>query len=52
MRIGDAEFFQYRRTAAANRPCFSEDEDKVGAPPVAIISDRFWQRVFNAIHRK
>src|SRR5256884_649814 len=26
---------------------FSEDEDKVGAPPVAIISDRIWQRIFN-----
>ncbi len=26
---------------------FSEDEDKVGAPPVAIISDRLWQRAFN-----
>src|SRR5437016_3411067 len=26
---------------------FIEDEDKVGAPPVAIISDRIWQRVFN-----
>src|SRR5256714_10520028 len=26
---------------------FSEDEDKLGAPPVAIISDRIWQRVFN-----
>src|SRR5881398_1769772 len=26
---------------------FSEDEDKVGAPPVVIISDRIWQRVFN-----
>src|SRR5467141_3152506 len=26
---------------------FSEDEDKVGAPPAAIISDRIWQRVFN-----
>src|SRR5438046_7015275 len=26
---------------------FSEDEDKVGAPPVAIISDRIWQRVFS-----
>src|SRR6058998_917470 len=24
---------------------FSEDEDKVGAPPVVIISDRIWQRV-------
>ncbi|MDQ2824992.1 MAG: ABC transporter permease, partial [Verrucomicrobiota bacterium] len=26
---------------------FSEDEDKVGAPPVAVISDRLWQRAFN-----
>ena len=27
---------------------FSQDEDKVGAPPVAVISDRLWRRVFNA----
>jgi len=27
---------------------FSEEEDKVGAPPVAVISDRLWRRVFNA----
>src|SRR5947207_10747865 len=26
---------------------FGEDEDKVGAPPVAVISDRLWQRAFN-----
>ena len=26
---------------------FNEDEDKVGAPPVVVISDRLWQRVFN-----
>jgi putative ABC transport system permease protein len=26
---------------------FSEDEDKAGAPPVAVLSDRLWQRVFN-----
>jgi putative ABC transport system permease protein len=25
----------------------SEDEDKVGAPPVVVISDRLWQRAFN-----
>src|SRR6266481_2069341 len=25
---------------------FSEDEDKVGAPPVVVISDRLWQRAF------
>jgi putative ABC transport system permease protein len=27
---------------------FSEDEDKVGAPPVVVISDRLWRRAFNA----
>ena len=26
---------------------FSEDEDKVGAPPVVVISDRVWQHAFN-----
>src|SRR5207245_10836203 len=28
------------------RTC-GEDEDKVGAPPVVVISDRLWQRAFN-----
>jgi putative ABC transport system permease protein len=27
---------------------FSKDEDKVGAPPVVVISDRLWRRAFNA----
>src|SRR5262249_55544111 len=27
---------------------FSEDEDKAGAAPVVVISDRLWRRVFNA----
>jgi putative ABC transport system permease protein len=27
---------------------FSEDEDKVGGPPVVVITDRLWRRVFNA----
>src|SRR5947208_7777295 len=27
---------------------FSQDEDKVGAPSVVLISDRLWRRVFNA----
>jgi putative ABC transport system permease protein len=27
---------------------FSEDEDKVGAPPVVVISDRLWRRAFSA----
>jgi len=26
---------------------FSEDEDKVGAPPVVVIGDRLWQHAFN-----
>jgi putative ABC transport system permease protein len=26
---------------------FSEDEDKVGAAPVVVVSDRLWQRAFN-----
>jgi putative ABC transport system permease protein len=26
---------------------FAEDEDKVGAPPAVVISDRLWQRAFN-----
>src|SRR5947207_8863912 len=26
---------------------FNEDEDKVGAPAVVVISDRLWQRAFN-----
>src|SRR5213596_2699156 len=26
---------------------FGEDEDKVGGPPVVVISDRLWQRAFN-----
>src|SRR3954464_1938084 len=26
---------------------FSEDEDKVGGPPVVVISGRLWQRAFN-----
>src|SRR5215471_16221855 len=30
---------------------FSEEEDKVGAPPVAVISDRLWQRAFNRAAR-
>lgn len=27
---------------------FSEDEDKAGAPPVVVISDRLWRRAFSA----
>src|SRR5436305_3898547 len=34
-------------SARIGRP-FSEAEDKVGAPPVVVISDRLWRRAFNA----
>src|SRR5947207_1055612 len=26
---------------------FTEDEDKIGGPPVVVISERLWQRAFN-----
>ena len=47
MRFGDAKFFQRRWRSPEIGRIFSEDEDKVGAPPVAVISDRLWQRAFN-----
>src|SRR5438874_8615699 len=40
-------FFKVIGMSPARGRIFSEDEDKVGAPPVVIISDRLWQRVFN-----
>jgi putative ABC transport system permease protein len=40
-------FFDVVGLAPAIGRVFSEDEDKIGAPPVAIISDRLWQRAFN-----
>src|SRR5437773_4114121 len=35
-------------TSAQIGRLFGEDEDKVGAPPVVVISDRLWRRAFNA----
>ncbi|PYK43740.1 MAG: hypothetical protein DME46_07205 [Verrucomicrobia bacterium] len=40
-------FFKVIGLSPALGRIFSEDEDKVGAPPVAIISDHIWQRAFN-----
>src|SRR5438270_7385096 len=40
-------FFKVIGLSPALGRIFSEDEDKVGAPPVAIISDHIWQRTFN-----
>ena len=41
------DFFDVIGLAPQLGRTFSEDEDKVGAPPVAVISDRLWQRAFN-----
>jgi len=40
-------FFDVIGTNAKIGRTFSEEEDKVGAPPVVVISDRLWQRAFN-----
>lgn len=40
-------FFDVVGTYAKIGRTFSEEEDKVGAPPVVVISDRLWQRAFN-----
>jgi putative ABC transport system permease protein len=41
-------FFDVIGMSAEIGRTFSEDEDKVGAPPVVIISDRLWRRAFSA----
>jgi putative ABC transport system permease protein len=41
-------FFDVVGMSAEIGRTFSEDEDKVGAPPVVIISDRLWRRAFSA----
>ena len=41
-------FFNVVGMSAEIGRTFSEDEDKVGAPPVVAISDRLWRRSFSA----
>src|SRR5215467_2536938 len=41
-------FFDVVGMSAEVGRTFGEDEDKVGAPPVVIISDRLWRRAFSA----
>ena len=41
-------FFDIAGLAPEIGRTFSADEDRVGAPPVVLISDRLWRRVFNA----
>jgi putative ABC transport system permease protein len=40
-------FFNIVGVSAEIGRTFNEDEDKVGAPPVVVISHRLWQRAFN-----
>jgi putative ABC transport system permease protein len=40
-------FFNVVGMSAEIGRTLNEDEDKVGAPPVALISDRLWQHAFN-----
>ncbi len=40
-------FFNIVGMSAEIGRTLNEDEDKVGAPPVAVISDRLWQHAFN-----
>src|SRR6266516_531575 len=40
-------FFNIVGMSAEIGRTLNEDEDKVGAPPVVVISDRLWQRAFN-----
>lgn len=42
------EFFSTLGVAAARGRTFSPDEDRRGAPPVAVLSDRYWHNVFGA----
>ena len=40
-------FFQVIGLNPQRGRIFTDDEDKVGAPPVVVISDRLWRRAFN-----
>jgi predicted permease len=42
------DFFATLGVGAARGRLFGQDEDRRGAPPVAVLSDHYWRRVFNA----
>src|SRR6185436_1592520 len=42
------DFFTTLRVGAAHGRTFTPDEDRRGAPPVAVLSERYWRRVFAA----
>jgi predicted permease len=46
--LATASLFRALRIRAALGRVFREDEDRAGAPKVAVISESFWRRRFNA----
>jgi putative ABC transport system permease protein len=46
--FADRDFFATLGIRAARGRTFAPDEDRRGAPPVAVLSDRYWRTVFNA----
>jgi len=46
--LATASLFRALRTRPALGRMFGDDEDRAGAPKVAVISDSFWRRRFNA----
>jgi predicted permease len=42
------DFFATLGIRAARGRTFTQDEDRRGAPPVAVLSDHYWRSVFNA----
>jgi hypothetical protein len=42
------DFFATLGVSAVRGRVFTQDEDRSGAPPVAVISDHYWRRTFNA----
>jgi putative ABC transport system permease protein len=46
--FADHDFFATLGIGTASGRTFTEDEDRPGAPAVAVLSDHYWRRVFNA----
>src|SRR5688572_822102 len=48
VRFVTHDFFATLGIVAARGRTFTEDEDRQGAPAVAVLSDRYWRSAFNA----
>lgn len=46
--FADHNFFAALGVGSAYGRTFAENEDRPGAPPVAVLSDHYWRRVLNA----